>query len=343
MREWTTAEGLKNFGVWFKRTRHDSSLWPPALKIWFGETSDYGRKLTQQELCDWLAIASGDPEIEDYLARIKSIEAWTKIKTIADAKVKNIKESNLLIALAQSGFLSIRTTSGDIRPVFSNDIWIFREVLKGNINPITGRYPLYPVGRGAGPSVRAFLDGLTLATRGESIQDLLVRMDFALGNERWTEKDIVPGSWFGDLLAGKIYDLELYDLTTLAKTVESYFRRHNKSTINFGVDDLLTIIHRDKGGAKVFSEPSNLPPSFIGRVVKQYCEGHNLNYDAFVTDNLEIKPDRWKKIEQGAKPTEREFETLAFELDRPSRFFEDGWKSTNQKRSSGTLLENETF
>jgi hypothetical protein len=327
MREWSTFEGLKNFGTWFKRTRYDSSVWPPGLKIWFEGTTGFEGKLTQQDLCDWLAIASEDDLISDYLYRIKIIESWAEIETIADARVKNIKESNLLIALAQSGFLSMRTTSGDMRPIWPNDIWIFREVLKGNINPITDRYPFKPIGRGAGPAVRSFLDGITYAARGASIQDLVVRMDFALGNPQWTESDITPGSWFDDLLTGKVNDIELYDLDRLSHTVEAYLRRYHKSTISFDVGDLLDVINRDKGAAKMFSEPSRLPPSFIGRVIAQYCHGRNIDYESFVRENLEIKLDRWAEIERGAKPTVGEFDALTFELERPPGFFEDAWKS----------------
>jgi hypothetical protein len=326
MREWTTFEGLKNFGTWFKRTRYDSSVWPSSLKIWFETTTAFETKLTQQELCEWLSVASDDETISDYLYRIKIIESWAEIDSIEDARVKNIKESNLLIAIAQSGFLSMRTVSGDMRPIYPADIWIFREVLKGTINPITDRYPFKPIGKGAGPSVRAFLDGLTYACRGASIQDLVVRMDFATGNDRWTEKDITPGSWFDDLLTGKINDIELYDLDKLAQTVQAYMRRYNKSTATFEVGDLLSVISRDKGVAQMLSEPKDLPPAFIGRVVCQYCFGHNLDYKAFVEENLRINLDRWKEIENGAKPNESEYESLAFELERPVTFFSDAWE-----------------
>ena len=65
MREWTTFEGLKNFGTWFKRTRYDSSVWPSGLKIWFRGTTGFETKLTQQELCEWLSVASDDETISD--------------------------------------------------------------------------------------------------------------------------------------------------------------------------------------------------------------------------------------------------------------------------------------
>jgi hypothetical protein len=329
MREWSTFEGLKNFGTWFKRTRYDSSVWPPGLKTWFRGTTGFEGKLTQQDVCEWLAIASEDDTIADYLYRIKIIESWAEIESIDDARVKNIKESNLLIAIAQGGFLSMRTASGDMRPIFTNDIWIFREVLKGTINPITDRYPSKPVGRGAGPSVRSFLDGIAYAARGASMQDLVVRMDFALGNSTWTEKDITPGSWFDDLLSGYLNDLELYDLSQLAHTVEAYLRRYNKSSISFNVDDLIAIISRDKV-VKMFSEPP-MPPniSHIGKAVRLHCHGEDLDYEEFIKETLRITLSRWKQIEAGEKPTRPEFQTLDYVLGRPDGFFESNWTTLN--------------
>ena len=328
MAEWSTLEGLQNFGNWFRRTRHDSALWSPNLRAWFEWNHGFGSKLTQDKLCVWLAEFADDPDLENYTYRVKSIEKWADIESVSETRVKNIKEMNFFVALAQSGFLSLKTGEGYYRPVFSDNIWIFTDVLKGRLNPQIDTFPVHPIGRSAGPKIAAFLDGLTFSNRGKSIHDLNTRLEFVSSSPTLIEKDGLPGSWFHNLILGKIFDLDMVDLEKMARSIHAYLIVHQDKNIEFGVPELVSVISRDDAEhSEMLSEPPYLPPSLIARIVAFHCLGIDSGYENFVKTKLGIDLDRWKKIENGERPTEIELDVLSQQLNRDRQEFIDVWKT----------------
>ena len=315
--DWATLKGLNYFGQWFRRTRYDSQLWPPELRSWFDWHHGFGTKLTQEQFCVWLAEVADDDTLENYTYRVKTYEKWADIETISDTRVRNIKEMNFHTALGMTGFLSLKTRDGSYRPVFLDDCWIFREVLKGRINPIVDLYPDHPVGRGSGKKLAAAIDMLCYACRGDSVHDVLIRMDFAQGNPNWREKDIMAGGWFANLIEGKIYNVDITQLEAIADCIEIFLRKYNQPTIKFGVSELLAMINRDKTPNDALEKPSRIPESEIGQLVAWYCLGKSPDpkyYEEFVVNILDIKWDRWLEIEKGAKPKATELDAISYEL-----------------------------
>jgi hypothetical protein len=325
--DWATLKGLNYFGQWFRRTRHDSSLWPPDLRNWFEWTHGFESKLTQEQFCQWIAQGADDDTLENYMYRVKTYEKWADIDNFSETRVKNIKEMNFHTALGMTGFLSLKTKGGGHRPVFTDDAWIFREVLKGRINPATDYYPDYPVGRGVGKKLASALDMMCISLRGTSIHDVMVRIDFAQGNPKWREKDIMQGGWLANLIEGKIYNVDLINLEQIADCVESYLRRYQKSSITFGVTDLVALLSRDKVGTIMISQERE-DLAEVANLVYLYCTGKNMDYDNFTNKELGINKSRWKLIEKGERPSSSEYDILSYVLQRPRGMIEAAWEST---------------
>jgi hypothetical protein len=325
--DWATLKGLNYFGQWFRRTRYDSSLWPPDLRTWFEWHHGFETKLTQEQFCVWLAAVADDNTLENYMYRVKTYEKWADIEKLTETRVRNIKEMNFHTALGMSGFLSLKTRDGGYRPVFTDDTWIFREVLKGRINPITDIYPDYPIGRGIGKKLAVAIDTLCLALRGDSIHDIMIRLDFAKGNPQWRENDIMQGGWFANLIEGKIYNVDLINLEQIADCIEIYLKRYRKTDVVFGVRELIMLLSRDKTGSDMFDETRE-PLANVAELVYLYCVGKNIDYDAFVKKDLGINITRWKKIELGEQPSASEYEILEYTLGRPKDVIKAAWSAS---------------
>jgi hypothetical protein len=315
MAEWATLRGLNNFGNWLVKTRHNAALWPPELTQWFEFYHNFQGKLTQVQLCEWLARQTGDETLETYDYRIKTYEKWATIKDIKETRVRNIKELNFHAALGMTGFLSLRTRDGGRRPVFSDDSWIFRDVIKGDLDPFNDYYPEHPVGRSAGKTLAAVLDMMCIQNRGTSIHDFLVRADFAQGNPHWRQKDVESGGFLANLVEGKIYNLSLIQLEQIAGCMEAYLQKYNSKAISFEVTDLIKLLNRDKVENEMLQQPDYLPVSTIGQIVCWYCLDIGIStkkgYDQFVVKNLKIRPDRWTEIENGGEPSRHEMSAIA--------------------------------
>lgn len=319
-----TLEGLQNFGAWFRRSRKDSRYWPPELRRWFERKYSFEDKytLTQALLCKWLADVANDESLEGYTYRIKTIEKWADIKDENETRVKNIKEMNLTIALGLSGFLSL-----DDCPVFLDSIWIFREVLLGRINPLKDKWPLDAEGSGIGKRVAAFLEGVVFSTSQSTLLDLVTRAEFVAG--QWKEKDITQGGWFFDLIKGNIFDVKQLELEKIAKCTEAYLRKHRDKNIVFTVNDLLSILaHRKlEQESSPLEEDIRKADSELANVVIEFCRDLNSDLETFVTEELGILWQRWIELEDGAKPTPLEANSLSFLLDKPRGHFEHLWSS----------------
>ena len=337
--DWATLKGLNYFGTWFRRTRHDSSLWPPGLRSWFEWTHGFESKLTQEQFCQWIAEGADDDTLENYMYRVKTFEKWADINELSETRVRNIKEMNFHTALGMTGFLSLKTKDGGYRPVFTDDAWIFREVLKGRINPANDYYPDYPVGRGVGKKLACAIDMLCIALRGESIHDVMIRIDFAQGNPKWREKDIMQGGWLANVIEEKIYNVDLIDLEQVADCIETYLQRYQKASITFGVTDLVALLSRDRIGNAMLSQDRE-PFSEVAELVYLFCIGKNLDYESFVEKDLGIIRDRWKKIEQGERPSSGEYDILSYVLQRPRGLIEAAWEST--QRNDRSVLSRES-
>jgi hypothetical protein len=323
-----TLAGLQNFGAWFRRSRKDSRYWPPELRRWFERKYSFEEKhtLTQTILCEWLAEVANDESLAGYTYRIKTIEKWADIKDLSETRAKNIKEMNLTIALGLSGFLSL-----DGRPVFLDSIWLFREVLFGRINPLKDKWPLDAEGEGIGKRVAAFLEGVVFSTSQSTLLDLVTRAEFVAG--QWKEKDITQGGWFFDLIKGNIFNVKQPDLEKIAKCTEAYLRRHRDKNIVFTVDDLLSILAHRKLEQEPFpvEEDIRKAASELANVVIEYCYDLNIDLKTFVTEELGILWERWLELEDGAKPTPLEANSLSFLLDKPRGYFEHLWSSQYER------------
>lgn len=240
-----------------------------------------------------------------------------------------------------TGFLSLKTKDGGYRPVFTDDAWIFREVLKGRINPVSDFYPDYPIGRGVGKKLAAALDMMCIAIRGASIHDVMIRIDFAKRNPRWREKDIMAGGWLANLIEGKIYNVSLINLEQIADCVELYLQRYRKDDITFGVTDLIALLSRDKVCNVMSSRQGNEPTAEVAKQVYLYCVGKNIDYESFVKNELGIHADRWKKIEAGDRPSSDDYEKLSYAIQIPQGIIAAAWEST-QTSSDRSALRRES-
>lgn len=327
--DWATLKGLNYFGSWFRRTRHDSSLWPPELRSWFEFNHAFENKLTQEQFCQWIADTADDDTLENYMYRVKTFEKWADINELSETRVRNIKEMNFHVGLGMTGFLSLKTKDGGYRPVNNDDAWIFREVLKGKINPLHDYYPDYPIGRGVGKKLAAALDMMCIALRGTSIHDVMIRLDFAQGNPKWREKDIMAGGWLANLIEGKIYNVDLIMLEQVANCMDAYLQRYSREDITFGITDLVCLLSRDKVGNDMLNV-NREPFSEVAELVYLYCTGKKIDYEKFIEKDLGINQDRWKKIEQGERPSSSEYDILSYVLQRPRGMVEAAWESTAQ-------------
>ncbi len=325
-----TLDGLNNFGKWMRRTRGDSSKWPPVLRRWFEQRYSFasGNILTQQILGDFLAEMSGSKE--DFGYRVKTIEGWGEIDSVKATRVRGLKY-DMALPLGITGFLAING-----RPVFLDSIWIFDEVLKGNLNPLHDPWPVHPFGRGVGPRLATLMEGIVRGGGGMdfSLYQLSTRAEFTAGQYR--EKDIVNQGWFLELVEGKIFDVELNDLRKCAICIENFLRKYNSSTYSFDLNNLTKILHGSDitESPEVFPEDSTLPDSIIAVLVHYYCCDHDEPLKKFVTEEIKISYQRWEEIENGARPREDEFDSIATALGQTKSdligMWEGQYLSTNE-------------
>lgn len=325
-----SVEGLNNFGAWMRRTRGDALRWPPHLRRWFEQHYSFasGNILTQQILGDYFAEVIDSKE--DFGYRVKTIEGWSDIDTIKATRVKGLK-FDMVLPLGLSGFLAI-----DGRPVFLDSVWIFEEVMRGNIDPLHDPWPTHPIGRSVGLRLPGILEGIVVGAgnMGESLSNLSTRAEFVSGQYR--EKDIVNQGWFLELLEGKIFDVDLNDLRKIAKCIENYLRKYNSTTYNFGLENLITILHGNdiKEASYIFPEDTVVPDSNLAKLVHYYCADHDKPVNKFVMEKLRVSPTRWEQIEQGKRPTKEEVDAIAVALGQTSLDLMELWTMQYQEESA---------
>lgn len=128
-----TLEGLQNFGQWLWLHRVNKDIWSCHLKEWFKENCPNSSKLTQLDLCIYLADVTGYEEMGGYLYRYKMIERMRNIRSLNETRVLDINFS-FSVALAKAEFLSLKEHRIDL-----SKIDIFKDVLDGRLNPLSGK------------------------------------------------------------------------------------------------------------------------------------------------------------------------------------------------------------
>lgn len=124
-----TLEGLQNFGYWLWIHRTNTNLWTLNLKEWFEQYCIGCKKLSQADLCLYLADGTGYEELAEYYYHYKTIEKWRDSKSLKELRVANIS-LQFALAISKTEFLTINGNR-----IGTEKIDILKEVLDGRIDP----------------------------------------------------------------------------------------------------------------------------------------------------------------------------------------------------------------